>query len=63
MSIEIDNTFPLTPIAPPKLNTLQKESASYLPSKNSQNSIILDNMIEPESNTIWEKGTFLDIYA
>ena len=63
MSIEIDNTFPLTPIALPKVNALQKESTSYLPSKNSQDSIILDTMIEHEHCAFWEKGTFLDIYV
>jgi hypothetical protein len=62
MSLEIDNTFPLTPIALTTVNTLQKESTSYLPSKNSQNSIILDTMIEPEPNTLWEKGIFIDQY-
>jgi len=62
MSIEIDNNFPLMAISLPKLNTLQKESTSDLPSKNSQNSVILNNMIEPEPNNFWEKGTFIDLY-
>ena len=62
MSIEIDNTFPLMRIALSKVNTLQKESTSNLPSKNPQNSVVLNNMIEPEPNTFWEKGTFVDLY-
>jgi len=62
MSIEIDNAFPLMAIALPKLNTLQKESTSDFPSKNSQNSVILNNMIEPEPNNFWEKGIFIDLY-
>jgi len=62
MSIEIDNNFPLMPIALPKVNSLQKESTSDFPSKNPQDSIILDNMIEPEPNNFWEKGTFIDLY-
>ena len=62
MSIEIDNNFPLMAISLPKLNTLQKKSTSDLPSKNSQNSVILNNMIEPEPNNFWEKGTFIDLY-
>jgi len=62
MSIEIDNNFPLMAISLPKLNTLQKESTSDLPSKNSQNSVILNNMIEPEPNNFWEKGIFIDLY-
>jgi len=62
MSIEIDNAFPLMPIALPKVNTLQKESTSDLPSKNPQNSVILNNILEPEPNNLWEKGTFVDLY-
>ena len=62
MSIEIDNTFPLMPIVLPKVNSLQKESIPDLPSKNPHDSIILDNMIEPEPNNFWEKGTFVDLY-
>jgi len=62
MSIEIDNAFPLMAIALPKVNTLQKESIPDLPSKNPHDSIILDNMIEPEPNNFWEKGTFVDLY-
>jgi len=62
MSIEIDNNFPLMAIPIPKANALQKESTSYLPSKKPQDSIILDNMIEPEPNNFWEKGTFIDLY-
>jgi len=62
MSIEIDNNFPLMAISIPKANALQKESTSGLPSKNPQDSIILDNMIEPEPNNFWEKGTFIDLY-
>ena len=62
MSIEIDNAFPLMPIALPKVNTPQKEYTSGLPSKNPQDSIVLDNMIEPEPNNFWEKGTFVDLY-
>ena len=62
MPIEIDNTFPLMPIALSKVKTLQKESTSDLPLKNPQNSVILNNMIEPEPNTFWEKGTFIDLY-
>ena len=62
MSIEIDNTFPLMPIALPKVNRLHKESIPDLPSKNPQNSVIPDTMIEPEPNTFWEKGTFIDLY-
>jgi hypothetical protein len=62
MSIEIDNAFPLLPIVLPKVNSLQKEFTSDLPSKNSQNSALLNNMIKTEANTFWEKGTFIDLY-
>ena len=62
MPTAINNTFPLTPIALTKVNTLQKKSTSHLPSKNSHDSIILDALIEPEPNTFWEKGIFIDLY-
>jgi hypothetical protein len=62
MSIEIANTFSLMPIVPSTLNTLQRESAAHLPTKNSQNSIIQDTMKKSAPNTFWEKGIFIDLY-
>ena len=62
MSTAVDNTFPLTPIALTKMNSLQKKSTSHLPPKKSQDLIMLDNIIEPEPNTFWEKGIFIDLY-
>ena len=62
MSIEIDNNFPVMAIPIPKANALHKEYTSSLPPKNPQNSIILDNMIEPEPKTFWEKGMFIDLF-
>ena len=62
MSIEIGNNWPVMAIISPKGNTLQKESIANLPSQNPQDSVIPVNRIEPESNTFWEKGTFIDIY-
>jgi hypothetical protein len=49
-------------ITPSKENILQKESTVNLPSRNPKDSILLENGIELESNTFWEKGTFIDFY-
>lgn len=62
MAIKIDNNWPVMAITPPKENVLQKESTANLPSRNAKDSIILENPIELESNTFWEKGTFIDFY-
>ncbi len=63
MTIEISNNWPVMTIISPKGNALQKDSTAYLPSQNPEDTVILVNSKEPESNAFWEKGTFLDIYV
>ena len=62
MSIEIGTNWPLMAIPPSKQNALQKESYTNVPSNNPSDSVILNKVIELESNTFWEKGTFIDLY-
>jgi hypothetical protein len=63
MAIEIDNRWPLMVVSPAKESALQKQSATHLSSQNPHDSVFLDNGIELESNTLLEKGTFIDLYA
>jgi hypothetical protein len=49
-------------IVPLKDISLQKNLSANLPSQNPRDFVILDNPIELESDTFWEKGTFIDIY-
>jgi hypothetical protein len=62
MAAEISSNWPITAVTFPKENTLQAKpgtNAEILP-------IQLRNRvetIEPDSNTTWEKGMFIDIYA
>ena len=63
MSIEVGNNWPLMVIVPPKDNALQKSSIANLPLQNPQDFVVLDNPVELESDTFWEKGTFVNIYA
>jgi len=62
MPIEIGNNWPLMAITPSKENALQKQPHATVPSNNPSDSVILDKAIELESNTSWEKGTFIDFY-
>ena len=62
MSIEVVNNWPLSVIVPPKDTAIQKNSIADLPSQNSQDFAASDNPVELESDSFWEKGTFVDIY-
>lgn len=62
MTIEISNTWPVMAIIPTKESAPRKESTANLSSRNPEDSVILVNRKEPESNVFWEKGTFIDIY-
>ena len=62
MAIEIGNNLPLMVVPRPKENALQKRSTSDLTLQNPQASILPDNRIGLESDTIWEKGILIDIY-
>ena len=62
MKIEIGNNWPLMVMAVPKEKALQKESTAHLATQDPRDSVILDHRIERESNTFYEKGTFIDFY-
>lgn len=62
MTIEVVNNWPLPVIVPPKDTALQKNPIADLPSQNSRDFVVSDNPVELESDTFWEKGTFVDIY-
>jgi len=63
MAIEIDSNWPLMVVTSPRESTLQKKSSAHLPSLNPKDSVIPGNGIELESDTSWEKGMFIDLYA
>ena len=63
MTAEVGNNWPLMVIVTPKESVHQKSSNVNLPSQNPQNFVVMDNPVELESDTFWEKGTFVDIYA
>ena len=63
MSAEIRDYLPLIVIPPSQENCLQNKVHTPMPSLDLQDSVLPGNMLEPESNTLWEKGTFIDIYA
>ena len=63
MAIEIGNNWPVMVVTLPKEDPLQKKSTADLSSRNSRDSLTLNNRIEPECNTLWEKGTLIDIYV
>ena len=63
MSAEIRDYLPLLVIPPSQENCLQKKVNAHLPSRDLQDSVLPGNRIEPESNTLWGKGTLIDIYV
>ncbi len=46
----------------PRENALQKEATAQLPSKDQRGSVMRDNRIAREPDTLWEKGTLIDLY-
>jgi len=62
MTAEVVNNWPLPVIVQPKDTALQKSPIADLPSQNSPDFVVLDNPVELESDTFWEKGTFIDVY-
>ena len=62
MALEIGNNWPVTAVTFPKENTLQAKS-------NTEPATLLIHprsrveTVEPDPNTPWEKGMFIDIYA
>jgi hypothetical protein len=63
MSAEIRDYLPLIVIPPSQENYLQKKATAQLPFRDPRNSVLPGNRIDPECNTLWEKGTLIDIYA
>ena len=62
MSAEISSNWPVTAVPFPKNNTLQAKSATN-PAALPIQSCNQVEVMEPDSNTTWEKGMFIDIYA
>jgi hypothetical protein len=62
MTIETVKNWPLMPVCFPKGNTLQQESISHLPLKDTQDSVILGNNTDAVSRNFWERGMFIDLY-
>ena len=63
MSIETIKNWLLTVTCLPKGNIPQKESISHLSLSDGQNSVIRSDSVDVESNTMWEKGMFIDLYT
>ncbi len=63
MPMEIDNNWPLMVVTSARESTLQKKSSTHLPSLNPKDSVIPGNRVGLESDTSWEKGMFIDLYA
>ena len=62
MALEIGNNWPVTAVTFPKETTLQAKSGANpaeLPIQ-PRNQV---EPVEPDPNTPWEKGMFIDIYA
>jgi hypothetical protein len=62
MTLEIGNNWPLAAITFPKETTLQAKSLTNPAALLIQPRNQVETM-EPDSNTPWEKGMFIDIYA
>jgi hypothetical protein len=62
MALEIGNNWPVTAVTFPKEITLQAKSAANLPAESIEPRNQVET-VEPDPNTPWEKGMFIDIYA
>jgi len=62
MSAEISSNWPVTAVTFPKENTLQAKSGTSPGAVPIQPCKQVEAM-EPDSNTQWEKGMLIDIYA
>jgi hypothetical protein len=62
MALEIGNNWPVTAVTFPKENTLQAKPGAKPAALPIQPRNQIETM-EPDSNTLWEKGMFIDIYA
>jgi hypothetical protein len=62
MNIEVANNWPLALVPLPREKTLQNDFAVPISTQNHQSHAILNRVSEIESNRVWEKGSFIDIY-
>ena len=62
MTVDIINNWPLMVIPSANDYALQKEASLYFLSQNRQKPIIMDIKTERNSDTLREKGAFIDIY-
>jgi hypothetical protein len=63
MSIETVKNWPVTAVCLPKGNVPQVESVSHLSVSDRRDSDVLGNSKDPRPDTMWEKGTFIDLYT
>lgn len=63
MTIDAANNWPLALVPLPREKVLQAELATPISVQNHQNPATLNNVSEIESNELWEKGTFVDLYV
>jgi len=64
MTLQVNNNnWPLMIVNPTRESALQKESVSHFPAKNPPEPRVLDSLPVRKSETSFEKGVFVDIYA
>ena len=63
MTLQINNKWPLVIVNPVNKGTLRQKSISHLPAQNPPEPRILDRPPVRKSDTSFEKGVFVDIYA
>jgi hypothetical protein len=62
MALEISDNWPVTAVTFPKENTLQAKSDTKPATLPVQPCNQVETL-EPDSNSLWEKGMFIDLYA
>ena len=62
MAMKVDNHWPLVVANPLKENAIQTASVSNFHSQKIKEPIVLENLSDRGVGTLWEKGTFVDIY-
>jgi len=62
MTVDVINNWPLMVLPPVADKALQKETSLYFLYQNRQKPIIMDIKTERNSDTLREKGAFIDIY-
>jgi hypothetical protein len=62
MNVEVANNWPLMLVPLPREKALQNESTAPISAQNHTNPTIFNNVSVIESNELWAKGSFIDIY-